>query len=237
MSDAEPKPGMGAVGLISRLGSARQSRPGPASVRARVCLYRTCPGRRHPGYPISAPVGFDGSGRAGGPERRRRCWPGSTSPSDRTGNGHAGVVGHPGPLNTFSGCRRLPEIKIEIRPGGCLEIVRLTTRRARRGDQPDRLAIHPPTRHPPSEIGSDTVRGTTEVAGAPQRGYRGRSVRRGGPCPGPAAGRRGSARTGGWPGPDSPRPGRRWRGCRGLPLRWGRTARAPAAAPFPRTRR
>ena len=73
-------------------GSTRTSRPG-----------RTRSARRS-GSPARA--------RAGRHGRRRRGRPGSVSPSDRSGNGGAGVVGHADFSTRFSGSRRLPEIAI-----------------------------------------------------------------------------------------------------------------------------
>jgi hypothetical protein len=124
MSDAEPKPGMGAVAadkadwtqLTSQaaadFGQGASACPGSARTSTHVLPEQRAGGFRRLG---SEQVVLSGRGGGAGPGQRylrpygkrwrRSCWT-------------------PALLNTFSGGRRLPEIKVEVRPGGCLGIVR-----------------------------------------------------------------------------------------------------------------
>jgi hypothetical protein len=76
-----------------------------------------------------------------------------------------GVAGHTGFSTRFSGIRRLGEVEIGACPGGCLRIVRFTTRRARAGRGPWRRRVRAPVRRGAGLVWREYGRPAEELGG------------------------------------------------------------------------
>jgi hypothetical protein len=102
-------PGWAPWRLIKPTGLSSPVRPRRTSVRGRLPV-QDLPGRRHTCYPSSAPVGFDDSAASRWSLAAAAAVLAQVNvTSDRTGNGGAGVVGHPHfstPFQAVAACQK-----------------------------------------------------------------------------------------------------------------------------------